>query len=177
MRIGKDNLVMVGIFAGLVLAYFAVVYRLQSKWLEQAADQLAQRKRQIETDAVSAARVAPLAQEVEEMKQRYNKDWDRRLPKSKELAEFLREISGNLAQENLGNQLTKTGTPNRGNLFNRMPITMSFEGDFLALGRFLQRVDSMTRLTRIEQLTIEPKKDAGSALAVELGMNIYFTEY
>ena len=53
---------------------------------------------------------------------------------------------------------------------------MKFEGSFLELAGFLERVDRMTRLTRVEQLSIAPKGE-GDLLAIELGMNIYFTEH
>jgi hypothetical protein len=53
---------------------------------------------------------------------------------------------------------------------------MTFEGDFLALARFLRRIDTMARLTRVEKLIIQPGA-RGDELSIELGMNIYFTEY
>jgi len=116
-----------------------------------------------------------MMREIEHMKQRYNSDWNRRLPASQELAGFLREISANLAEENLSRPMIAPGDPTRGSLYNVLPITMKFEGDFLSLAAFLRRVDGMTRLTRIEQLSIRPET-TGSGMAIVLGMNIYFTE-
>jgi Tfp pilus assembly protein PilO len=117
----------------------------------------------------------PMIRQIESMKRRYNKDWDRRLPERKELAGFLREIASNLAQEDLSNEMIQPGNPSRSPLYNCLPITMKFEGDFLSLANFLRRVDGMTRLTRVEHLSIQ-RGDDHRKLPITLGMNIYFTE-
>ena len=176
MRLSRDSLIVLGILAAIVLTYVLVVYRSQTSALDEVRTQAAERKRELEANDRKATRVPPMIREIEKMKQRFNKDWDRRLPQRQELSEVLREIAANLAQESLANQIIQPGNPTRGQLFNILPITMKFEGDFLALARLLDRVDKMTRLTRIEQLIIQPSKK-GEGLAIELGMNIYFTEY
>ena len=175
MKFDKDSMVVLGVLAALSAGYFLTVYRAQSRSYEEVKAGLAQRRQQLERDTQQAARVPPMMREIEAMKLRYNKDWDRRLPESKELAGFLREISGNLAQDRLMSPMIQPGNPTRGPLYNRLPITMKFEGSFLSLAAFLNRVDKMTRLTRIEQLLIEPRRE-GDSLNVELCMNIYFTE-
>jgi Tfp pilus assembly protein PilO len=177
-QLTRDNWMALGVLTALSAAYFLLVYRHQGCVLEEVGTATTERRRQLESDTLKVACVAPMMREIEAMKQRYNKDWDRRLPKRQELAGFLKEIAGNLSQERLSNQITRPGSPSRGPLYNCLPISMQFEGSFLALAGFLRRVDGMTRLTRVEQLTIEPKKDdANQDLSIVLGMNIYFTEY
>ncbi|MHC4717052.1 MAG: type IV pilus inner membrane component PilO [Planctomycetota bacterium] len=175
MRISRDSWIVLGILAVITVTYGMVVYRWQMARLEGFREQIAAQKRQQEVDTVKAARVAPMIREIKAMKHRYNKDWNRRLPESQELAGFLREISGNLADEDLSRPMIAPGDPTRGSLYNVLPITMKFEGNFLALAGFLRRVDGMTRLTRIEQLSIHPRQDSNE-LSIVLGMNIYFTE-
>jgi Tfp pilus assembly protein PilO len=175
VKLSRDSLVVLGVVAAIALTYIFVVYRRQSRTLENVRTQMSQKKRQLEDDTKTAARLPLLSQELEDMKSRYGKDWDRKLPNGKELGGFLREISSNLAQEKLGEQTIQPGNPTKAPLYNCLPITMKFKGDFLALVNFLNRVDNMTRLTRVEQLLIEPGKE-GDGLAIEMGMNIYFTE-
>ena len=177
MRVTKDNLVMLGILLAITAAFFLAVYRAQSGQLESVKIAVAERKRQLEAAGLKASRVPPMMREIEQMKQRYSKNWDRRLPHRQELAGFLKEIAGNLAGEHLANTITRPGAPTRGRLYNCLPINMQFEGDFLSLVGFLKRVDAMARLTRIEQLTIDPRRDdPNHALSMVMGMNIYFTE-
>lgn len=189
VRFSRDNLIILGILTVITITYFVVIYRAQSATMADVAARTAQTERRLKTDAMQASRVGPMLRQIKVMKQRYNKkEWDRRLPGRQELAGFLREIASNLSAARLSNRIIQPGNPFRGPLYNRLPITMKFEGDFLALAGFLKRVDEMTRLTRIEQLTIEPARrsqdhrTAGRSneepisLAIELGMNIYFTE-
>lgn len=176
IRLSRDSLIVLGILAVIVLTYVVVIYRWQSNSLEEARGRIAEGERRLQADGRKATLVPAMIRQIESMKQRFNKDWDRRLPERKELAGFLREISANLAQERLFNQMIQPGNPTRGPLYNRLPITMTFEGDFLALARFLRRVDRMTRLTRVEKLIVKLAQ-GGNDLSIELGMNIYFTEY
>ena len=176
IRPSRDNLIVLGILAVIVVTYMVVIYRWQSNSLDEVRGLIAEGERQLEVNGQKAARVPAMIRQVDRMKQRFNKDWDRRLPQRTELAGFLREISANLAQERLFDQMIQPGNPTRGPLYNRLPITMTFEGDFLALASFLRRVDQMARLTRVEKLSIEPA-DGSNKLSIELGMNIYFTEY
>lgn len=176
IRPSRDSLIVLGILTVIVVTYMAVIYRWQSNALDEVRGRIAEGERLLQANGQRATRVPAMIRQVERMKQRFNKDWDRRLPQRTELAGFLHEISANLAQERLFNQMIQPGNPTRGPLYNRLPITMTFEGDFLALARFLRRVDRMARLTRVEKLIIEPGS-GGNELSIELGMNIYFTEY
>ena len=175
MRLTKDNWIVLGVLAVVTVAYFLVVYRAQSSSLAEVRASTAQTKRDLEQSVSKAAQVPPMLRQIEAMKQRYNKDWDRRLPQRQELAGFLREISQHLSEEQLSNGTIKPGDPTRGPLYHRLPISMTFEGTFLSLARFVKRVDEMTRLTRIDRFEIEPGQGDGG-LSMEVGMNIYFTE-
>jgi len=176
MRWKRDNLIVLGIVVVLTATYMLVVYRSQSGSLTAIKAESAQTQRRLEADAVKALPLPHMAREIAALRKRYEKDWRRRLPRRQELAGFLREISTNLSEAKLANQIIQPGVPTRGLLYHCLPITMKFEGGFLALAGFLRRVDGMTRLTRIDQLAINPA-GGGKELTIELGMNIYFTEH
>ena len=124
-----EPLIVLGILMVITITYFTVIYRTQSAAAEDVQISMAQIERQIEADATKASRVPPMLREIEKMKQRYNKDWDRRLPRRKELAGFLREIAAGLSEESLSNQFIQPGNPARRPLYNCLPITMKFEGN------------------------------------------------
>ncbi len=172
----RDNLIVLGILTVISITYFAVVYRTQSVAAEGVSARTAEARRLLEADAVQASRVPPMLRQIEQMKHRYNdKEWGRRLPERQELAGFLREIASGLSLEKLSNQFIQSGNPSQSPLYNCLPITLNFEGDFLALARFLKRIDGLARLTRIEHLVINVGEDP-EKLEIEMGMNIYFTE-
>ncbi|MDY7009242.1 MAG: type 4a pilus biogenesis protein PilO [Planctomycetota bacterium] len=156
--------------------YFAVVYRAQSAVAENISARTAEVKNLLETDAAQSCRVPQMLREIKQMKHRCNeKDLNRRLTERQELEGFLHEITSGLSGEKLSIRSIHPGNPSSNPRYNRLPITLKFEGDFLTLGRFLNRIDDMTRLTRIERLAISSDHN-NENLEIEMGMNIYFTE-
>ena len=103
-------------------------------------------------------------------------NFDRRLPRQKELGGFLREISGHLADEKLSNQLFEPGKPSREELYHTLPIIMRFKGSYLSLGALLQRIEKMQRLTCVQKLKIDAPAGGHDEMDIELKLNIYFTE-
>lgn len=171
----KDSWAVLGLLAGMIAAGVAFVYMPQSGKLEDLRSGIASAKTALETHAQNVSVVPDMLKQVQNMKVRY-KDFDRKLPKRKELGGFLREVSSNLADERLANQLIEPGSPTREELFNTLPIIMKFRGSYLSLASFLKRIDEMQRLSRIQKVKIETNPKDDSALDIELQMNIYFTE-
>jgi len=185
MRFHKDSLIAVLLLVGGVAATMAFVYIPQNKKLSDLREQIVTEKREIQKRADRAAVVPRLIRETNAMKAQ-SKGFDRRMPQSDELGEFLREIGGLLANENFSDQSIEPGRPSREMLFNTLPIIMKFKGSYLSLGAFLDKINTMERLTRVQRLTINaPALDgrsrsggrgatAGSdELDIELQLNIY----
>ena len=173
-QLTRDTWVMLAIVVGIVTASLVLVFLPQGRTLKELKTKMVSLDQKLTADSQEASVVPQLLQEVQTMKGRYQ-DFDRRLPQRKELGQFLGEISSNLAAENLTNQLIEPGSPTRSELFHTLPIVMRFRGSYLDMARFLSRLDSMERLSRVEKLRLvrNPGEDA---LEAELQINIYFTE-
>ena len=172
--LSRDSLIMLGVAAAVIIAAVVLVFLPQSRKINAVRSQVAGEEAQLASDTVKASIVPDVARHIEEVKSRY-KDFDRRMPQSKELAGFLREISSIVASERLDNQLTEPGSPRRGKFYHTLPIIMKFQGSYLSLASLLERIDGMERLTRVQKLWIgrDPKSED---LKIELQINIYFTE-
>jgi Tfp pilus assembly protein PilO len=181
MRFHVDSLITLGIVVALLTGAWLVVYRPQSRQLQAVEESTAQVRGAIQDGASRAAIVPDLVRNISDLRARYT-NFDRRLPKQKELGGFLMEISSNLAQERLLNQLIEPGNPTRQDLYHTLPIIMRFQGNYLALASFLDRIDKMERLTRVHRMVLgrsvgtENAPGGPEILNVELQMNIYFTE-
>lgn len=173
-RMMKESWIVLGLLTGVVATAVIFLYRPQSRMLDELRTGITTQELALAADAKKAAVVPSLLREVESMRLQY-KDFGRRLPKRRELGGFLRDISGHLNQGDLSNQLIEPGNPSREELFHTLPIIMRFKGSYLSLAGFLQRIDKMERLTRVQTLKITREKD-GDSLDIELQMNIYFTE-
>ncbi len=173
-KITKESLIVVGILAVIVVVAIIVVYVPQGRKLDEYRRETVAQKELLDADAQKAQVVPAMLRQVEDMKKQY-RNFDRKLPQRKELGGFLREISENLGQEKLTNQLIEPGNPTREQLFHTLPIIMKFRGSYLSLASFLQRIEKMERVTRVQKLRLSgsPKEDG---LKIELQLNIYFTE-
>lgn len=173
-RFSKTSCAMLALVMGVVLAVMLLVYVPQARKLQRLRSQIAFRQTTLTDDSEKASVVPAMLQRVEAMKRRY-KDFDRRLPKRKELGGFLREISSHLAGEGLSNQLIEPGNPSQAKLFHTLPIIMRFHGRYLDLAAFLKQLESMERLTRVQKLKVVRSKETNT-LDIEMQINIYFTE-
>jgi Tfp pilus assembly protein PilO len=172
-HLSRDNLVVLGILALLVAVAVFGVYMPQ-------ASQAAEYERAIHADQVKIEQtehqisvVPTMARRVEAMRLEY-KDFDRKLPKRKELGDFLRQINASLAEQDLANKMIQTGQPSAEGRFQRLPITMQFSGEYLPLCTFLDRMAKTRRLAQVRQLSIT--RDEKGKLDIDLQMNIYFKE-
>ncbi|HUU60289.1 MAG TPA: type 4a pilus biogenesis protein PilO [Phycisphaerae bacterium] len=170
----KETLVMIAILAGLAGCAVGFLYLPQKRQLTQIRTDIAAQKAHLEMEGAKANVVPTMVRQVEEMKARY-RDFDQKLPKSRELFGFLKQIGQNLAEANLSSQSIEPGTPIREELFHTLPIIMKFCGRYSELTRFLSDIDKMERLSRVQKLQIQSnRKD--SNLGIVVHMNIYFTE-
>ena len=176
----RDSLIIVGVLLAVVVVASAAVYLPQRKTLSNLRVRIARQKVHLMENTKKTSSIPSLLRHVQTMKSRYH-NFSRRLPEQQELGGFLREISANLSEEEkLANQLIEPGSPTRSRLFHRLPIILRFQGSYLSLASFLQRLERMERLTQIEKLSITPRSSAPAgetqSVDIELLMNIYFTE-
>ncbi len=170
----RDNLIVLGILAVLVTVAVVLVYMPQGKKLKQFQSQIVSQKRVLSGELLKASVVPQMLRQVEQMKSRY-RNFDRSLPKRKELAGFLKEISGHLADEKLSNKEIKPGDPTKEDFFHTLPIKMEFNGSYLSMANMLENINRMERLSRVNKLHIESLPDQED-LKIDLQLNIYFTE-
>ena len=208
---------MIGVAAGLVLAAVVCVFMPEQSKLKELQGKIVAQKMVVAADSQRAAIIPEMARQVEDMKaackqfliwhpggaddpsqSQATKDGaggyieDRRLPRQKELGEFLKEISSILAQgdsnaattlpanmgmnsdkngadswgaSKLAVQLIEPGNPTRGELFNTLPITMKFHGTYRQTCCLMKRLEQMERLTRIQKLSIKKTSLDEQALA------------
>lgn len=176
----RDNLIVIGVLVGVVGAAAVFVYLPQRRRLHELRTKITGEKLRLAESSGSAATVPGMMRKVQEMKKRYS-NFDQRLPRQQELGGFLREISGNLSQEQLANQVIEPGNPVGAKLYHTLPITLRFHGPYLSMASFLKRLAAMERLTQIQRLTLrgEPgtaPEGAAVPLDIEVLMNIYFTK-
>ena len=176
----RDNLVVIGVLMGVIVATAALVYFPQQRKLRDLRSRIARQKLRLVATGKKATAVPEMLRTVQNMRQRYG-DFDRQLPQRKEIGGFLREISGNLSEEALANQSIEPENPTQQKLFHTLPILLRFQGSYLSLASLLKRLEKMERLTQVQRLSITngtgaKREGVQDRLDIELRMHIYFTE-
>lgn len=170
----RESCIVLGVSAALVAVATVLVYLPQGRRLEELRSQKASKLMAMEADSQKVSVVPSLLRQIEALKGRF-RDFDRRLPKHKELGGFLGEISSNLSEENLADPEIVPGNPTAEELFHTLPILMRSRGSYLSVAGFLDRISKMQRLTRVHTLRIarDAKDDRPK---IEMQLNIYFTQ-
>jgi len=177
----RNNAIVMGILTGVIGVATVLVYIPQQRALNRLRAEISREKIRLADNARICSTVPAMLKQVQTLKKRYS-NFDQRLPQQIELGGFLREISGDLAQESLLNQSIEPGNPRRSDLFHTLPIMLRFRGTYLSLASFLKRLSEMERLTQVERITISGENGKPSkpgepwGLNIEVLMNIYFTE-
>lgn len=121
---------------------------------------------QDETRALSG-----VAQDVERLKTRLKSF--KTLPQQQELAQFTRDIAELGQQSNLKRFEHRQMAFVRGERLNTLPITLTFEGDFVQVFSFLRHTEELQRLTRVPAMNIKAKDGSGQ-VRVQMTMNLFF---
>lgn len=171
----RDTLIIVGVLAALLLGTVMFVYVPQNQEFDRICADIISTGQTLQVQSQSASMVSKMSGQIRTLKVMC-KDFNRRLPSQQELGGFLKEISDILAEEEgLSNQLIQPGNPTSDDQFNTLPIVMELSGPYLAVGRFLHRINEMERLARVHNLEVklDPTEDFVKA---RIQLNIYFTK-
>lgn len=170
----KDNAILLGLAAAMAAVAALAVYVPQHLRLEEYRSQALAQQAVLDDEAHKVAVVPELIRQVQTLKDRYG-DFDRRLPKRQELHEFLKQVNSALTRSDLANLSIEPGNPTREEYFHTLPIVMKFRTDYLTLSSFLDQLEGMQRLSRVQRLVLH-REEKDQELSVELQMSIFFTE-
>ncbi len=144
------------------------------------------RQRQLRTDIESASHILDTNQsratnlpilmlEVSRLKGKLDR-FNKKLPKTAELGEFIRDLTQYSQQNSLRKLVHQPGAIRRLELYGELPITMNFEGDFNSVFTFLRQMEDMSRLARVKTLTIRCRDPKLGGVDVSMAVNVYFSE-
>jgi Tfp pilus assembly protein PilO len=165
------TLVMVSLF----VAFFCFAFIPGNRRQGELRAQIEDKSRELEANQARASSLLTLAKDVERLQVKLDKQ-NKKLPRTAELGEFIGNLTPARQQYQIKKFVHQVGTIRRQELFGEIPITMSFEGDFLNVFGFLRELEGMQRLTRVKNLTVRCKDPRTGQVDVSMAMNIYFSE-
>lgn len=166
---------MTSIMVLLMALYFFFGYWPTNRRLNAMAEEMATKSKQLAINQSRASNLSNLAWEVDRLRLKLDRN-NKKLPKTAEIGEFLREMTTAAQQLGIQKLNNQPGTVKRQELFGEIPITMSFEGAFTDVFRFIRELEGMSRLTRVKTLAVRSKNGKSGVVDVNMAMNIYFSE-
>ena len=162
----------------LLVAFYFLAYRPAATRLADTRTQIESKQQELELNRAKTNGRAEIEHKVNDMRRRLER-FDKQLPRTMEWGQFMNDITLLKEQSGVSNwSIEPTGTRAE-DAFVTVPVSLSFEGDFLGVFSFLRQMEQMQRLTRVRDLALTARRDANSGAGqvdVKLAMNIYYTE-
>lgn len=174
VKMTKETGVAAALLAVMVLATVVAVILPQNRRIREIRTDIAGCKAALAADSEDAASVPRLARQVQTLQNRYS-GFDRQMPASHELFDFLKQIGESLQHAKLSSRSIKPGAPAQEGLFHALPIIVQCQGAYADLSAFLAEVDRMERLTRVKRIELR-RRPRSQDLDIVVHMNIYFTQ-
>ena len=159
----------------LIVLFFAFGFRPARARQADLQNQSASCSRELETSGSRASNYQMIAGEVKRLENQLLK-FNKRLPRTMELPEFINEMTQASQQCNL-KPLFHPQAVRRTDYFSEVPINMSFTGDFAGVFNFLRQMEGMQRLARVKTLSVKARDAKLGQVEANLVMNIYYSDY
>ena len=174
MRIESDVIKTTGVLAGAALLFVLIAWlpsRLEAGGLQR---RLAAAKTELAQGQEAQQQLAVLRQEVINLENQVN-SYDRQVPDDLQMAELMRQISSALHQHDASDLSARNGEEFRGAQYNIVPLTLQFRASFVDLYLFLEQLESMRRLVRVDKLDLDGDRDDPAAkLDVQLQLSAFY---
>jgi Tfp pilus assembly protein PilO len=173
MKIFLKIAICVVVLAGGVAGfYYLYVIPTDKQDAEQAA-QIADRRRALADLQRSTAGIDDINHKIKDLQQAVT-FFESKLPKEKEIETVLGEV-WKLAQANsLKAKTIRTGKTERTANYSEQQIEMDLSGDFDGFYLFLQQLEQMPRLTRVEAMILNKISDHDGQMQAKLTLSIFF---
>ena len=156
-----------------VVAFYFLDYRPQKARLKRLGDMTLAHQAELRSNQSKAAARNEIAARNEKLRQEL--DRIKKPSQQQELADLIRELTLAGDESALRKFVYRPGSGARSELFCEMPITLSFEGDFVNIFSFLRRTEEMQRLTRVRSLSLKGRDGRGSQVQAQMVVNIYYS--
>lgn len=157
-----------------VLTHHLVFARAADARLESLSAQIAAADLGLRSADASLAELPRVQQDVDELRQKLESA--RKLPQHQDLGQFLRDINTFGEEASLAKLTVQPGVPRRREMVSEIPVSVSFEADFLNAFSFLRRTEDMPRLTAVRGLSIKSLDGSAGTVEVQLSMALFFSD-
>jgi len=174
MRIESDYIKTGIAMAALIVLFIAGVWmpdRLQAASLRQ---RMSEAQQQLDAGQAASVKLRALRPQTTELRQRVEAT-AKYVPVESEIAELMRELHTTLQRCDARDIATRHGNEFRGMNYTVIPITLEFRSSFIDAFVFVEHIESMSRLVRVDRLQVMGKRDhPGALLDVTVELSAFY---
>ena len=174
MKLWTEHTATIALTLAVVCLFVLFVHVPQRRQLDQLKQERAAQNEKLQEAQKKCSGLAPLHDRVKALRKAMA-HFNQRLPDRSELGEFLKEIVASMKLAQLQSQEIRPQSPISTDRYSKMPIHLSFKGSFRDVCLFLHSIETMTRLTRLEELTITAEDESSTRIKANMVLNIYCT--
>jgi Tfp pilus assembly protein PilO len=179
MHIDKEQGIVLGVIATLVLAFVVGVWLPDSRKMQVYQERIATAEEQLGPNFHRPTALAEREKRVQLLRARLAAS-DRTIPEGPELAPLLLSLARTVQDQGVADPQTQTLDVRHHRFYSEMPVELELTGDFASLFRVLQSIETMPRLVRLDALNLRSlREDAGGGthprMRASLRLSSFFT--
>lgn len=162
-------------FGLIILAFVVLGYWPYHAEAASLGRQIAARKERIETNVQESQQLRDLTRQ-RRFQSLSVKNYDRLVPATQDLGNFLEQLSQELDNTGMRDTQTRALAATKLGKCQQLPIEMHGVGTFAQFHHFLERLESLPRMSSVSKLNIESDAAMTGTLTVDLTLSIYSTK-
>jgi Tfp pilus assembly protein PilO len=174
MLFREKQQVMICIIAGVIVCAFVLFWYLPLRQRMKAVEQVkvTQTLASAKGDADSK-RLPVLKEQVLQLRSKLG-NYEAKIPEQGALGTFVRQMADLMNEHNLREQVITPGAELEADRFNCTPVRMQCKGKLGQVFKFYQRLQSLDRLVRIEQVKLSNDSGYSGEVSMETRAVIYY---
>lgn len=173
MGFGIRGTVFMGVLLAMPVASYWYVFRPTNQQIQLARKEIEQKELMLRKLQAATSQTADLERENKEMAEQIHLI-EARLPTTKEVDVVLEQVSTLAKESRLSIPKVKAQPPVRSAAYMEQPLDMTVTGDFDDFYVFLQKVEKLSRISRILDLKLERSRDEDGIIKADLTLSIFF---
>jgi len=174
MTFGARELLFLVVMVALLFSAWHFVFKNADERINALdLDTLEKRTRLIEVTAASA-RIQDMDQRIAELQEQL-RAVEAKLPRARETRDIVAKIDREArSRKGLNVLLQRALNPERAANYFEQPLRLQLRGDFKEFYDFLLRIETMARITRINQMRLTKINEADGSMEADMTLSIYF---
>lgn len=170
---GTRALIYPALLVALLVLSYLLMFQPRMKEMERVREQTRVKREKLAQLEQTQAQARSRAEEIEKLKKAIS-FFESKLPDEKEMDKILNVFWQQAEANGLNSKSIRQLKPDETQGYCRLPINMTIVGPWVGLFKFFQSVESLPRVTQINQLKIEKDPKVEGVVSAEFTLTIFF---